>query len=177
MSNFYSPASREQLTHDLREEACAATTTASLRLHVIYVFLICCPISLALPRPPRPPRSLAMNVHPNEVLNNLLCDTREATHYITASVFFNLETVHLQIEEIRQKIQDANSNYLFNILTPNTNILYTADETINYTDELLQDHHSYPGPPSTPISQFYSLAAQEHLTPDLIVEDVEPITI
>ena len=43
----------------------------------------------------------------------------------------------------------------------------TAYDTIKYIKAFLQNQHSYPGPPTTPISQFSSPASREHLTPNL----------
>ena len=51
-----------------------------------------------------------MNVHPDAVFNTVLHDTREVIPYIIASVSLELESVHLQMEEIKQYIQDATSN-------------------------------------------------------------------
>ena len=68
-----------------------------------------------------------MNVYPNAVSNTVLHNTSEAIPYITDSISFETETVHLKLEETSQEIQDATSNYLVNSPTPNTNILYTVD--------------------------------------------------
>ena len=111
-----------------------------------------------------------MNIQPDVVLNNFLYDTHEAIHYITASVSFEPETVHLQMEEIRQEIQVATSNYLVSIPTPNTNIIDAADKKPNYIEAFFQAHNSYPGPLATPISHISSPYAQEHLTPNIILE-------
>ena len=92
-----------------------------------------------MPRPPclRPlraelPCSLAMNIQSDAVFNTVLHNTREAITYMTDFVHFKPETVHLQLEEIRQEIQDSTSDYLINIPKPNKIFLRTADETINY---------------------------------------------
>ena len=61
-----------------------------------------------------------MNVHPGAVFNTVIHDIREAIPYITAYISFEPEKVHLQLEEIRQEIQDATSYYLINIPTPKT---------------------------------------------------------
>ena len=66
------------------------------------------------------------------MFENVLHNTREAIPYIMASVYFDQETVHLQMEEIRQEIQDATYDYIVNISTTNTYLLYTADEKMNY---------------------------------------------
>ena len=87
-----------------------------------------------------------------------------------ASFSFDPDIVHLQMEQIKQYIQDATSDYLVNITTPNTNLLDTADDTIKYIKAFFQACHSYPGPPTTPTSQFSSPDAQEHITPDLRAE-------
>ena len=60
------------------------------------------------------------------------------------------------MEDNKQHIQDAMSNYLAKNPAPNINILNNADDTINYIKELLQLHHSYPEPPNIPIIKFYS---------------------
>ena len=74
------------------------------------------------------------------------------------------------MEEIKQEIQDDTSNYLFNIPTPNENLRDTTDEITNYIYASPQDHHSYTLPMNTPIIHIYSIAAQEHLTTDIISE-------
>ena len=74
------------------------------------------------------------------------------------------------MEEIRQEIQDSNYNYLFNIYTPNTNILDSPDETINYIEAFLKTRHSDTGTPTTPIIQIAYPDAQEHITPDIRAE-------
>ena len=76
-------------------------------------------------------------------MENILHDIHLYFPLITSCVFYAPETVHLQLEEIRKDIQDATSNFFFNINTPNTHILGTADETINYTKWLLQSHQYY----------------------------------
>ena len=72
------------------------------------------------------------------------------------SVSLDPDSVHLQMEDINQDIQDATSYYLVNTLTTSTNILDTVDEKIKYIKAFLYNHHSYPKPPTTPISQFSS---------------------
>ena len=71
------------------------------------------------------------------------------------------------MEDIKQDIQDATSDYLVNTHTPDTNILDTSDDTIEYIKSFLHPHHPYLEPPTTPISAFSSLDAQEHLTTDI----------
>ena len=95
---------------------------------------------------------LAINIHPYVVLNNILHDTHKFIPYITDSVFLEPETINLKLEKSRQEIQDATSDYVINITTPNTNILDTYDEKINYTKAFFQAHHYYHRPPSTPTS-------------------------
>ena len=88
---------------------------------------------------------------------------------ITNSVSYEPEIVHLQLEEIRQDIQDiqdASYNYLVNMHRPNTYLMGTACETINYITQLFQEHHYYPRLPSTPIIQIYYPIDPEHLPPD-----------
>ena len=70
------------------------------------------------------------------------------------------------MEDTKQDIQDATSNYLVKTPTPDTNILDTTDATIQYTEAFLQPHHYYPEPTTNPISQFYSPTTQIHLTTD-----------
>ena len=72
-----------------------------------------------------------------------------------------------QLEVIRQDIQDDTSNYLVNIPTPNTNILDTDYETINYIGSFFKYHYYYPIFPVTSISQIYYPYSQEHLKTDL----------
>ena len=72
-----------------------------------------------------------MKLHPELVLNTFLHNINVEIPCITTSVSYQTETVHLQLEEIRQDIQDANSDYLANIPTPDTNIMDAADETMN----------------------------------------------
>ena len=75
--------------------------------------------------------------------------------------------MHLQLEVIRQDIQDTTSDYFVNIPTPNKNIMDTADETINYIEAFFQAYHYYLGPTATPTSQISYPYAPEHLTTDL----------
>ena len=101
-----------------------------------------------------------MNVHPDAVFTTILCNTREAIPYSMDFVSFELEAVHLQMEEIKKDIQDATNSYIINIPSPNTNLLDTDDNTIKYIQALIQDHHSYPGPLTAPIIQVYSPASR-----------------
>ena len=97
-----------------------------------------CPISTLLPRPLHSCPSQAeltsssgTNVQPDAVFNKVIHNTRVAIPYITASLSFASETVHLQLEETSKDTQDATSYYLVNIPTPNTNMLDNSDKTIN----------------------------------------------
>ena len=72
-----------------------------------------------------------MKLHPDTVSNALLRNIRVGLPCITTSVSYQLETVHLQLEEIRQDIQDATSDYPIKIPTANTNLMDAADETMN----------------------------------------------
>ena len=128
------------------------------------VFPQCCTLSLPLQWPPP---NLVMNIHPDAVFNTIIHDKCGPISFIMTSVSFEPEAVHIHTEEINQHIQDATSNYLVKIPTPNTNLLDTADDTIKHIHEFLQAHHSYPGPPTAPIGQFSSPSAQEHITHDL----------
>ena len=101
------------------------------------------------------------------MFNTVLYNTREAFPFILFSVSLEPEAVHLQTEDTKQDIQDPTSDYLFNTSIPNNNILDVDDDTIKYSKEFLQPRHSYPEPPTTPNSQFYSLTTQDHLTPDI----------
>ena len=111
-----------------------------------------------------------MNYHPDEVLNTVLHDIREAIPYIMKSISLDAEEVHLQMEETKRDIQDATSDYLVNTPTPNTHLLDNADDTIKYIKAFLQPHQYYSEPPTTPISKFSSPTTQEHLTADLRAE-------
>ena len=122
-------------------------------LNQITIFPQRCPLSLLLKRPPP---LLAMNVNPDAVLYTFLRDTRYFIPCMMASVSFGPESVYLQMEEIKQDIQNSTSNYLVNIPVSNTNLIDTSDDTIKYIKVLLQAHHSYPGPITTPISNFPS---------------------
>ena len=68
--------------------------------------------------------------------------------------------MHLQMDEIRQEIQDATSDYLVNIPTPNINIINTSYETINYIKELFQAHHYCTITQTTPISHISSTSSR-----------------
>ena len=105
-----------------------------------------------------------MNFHPDAVFNNILHHNCEATPFIPASVSLDPESVHLQMEYIKQYIQDATSYYLVNTSTANTNLLDTADDTITYIRAFLQPCHYYPESPTT----------QDHLTPDISTEACAP---
>ena len=83
---------------------------------------------------PRPPTSLAMNVYPALVFNTFFHSTREEMPYITHYVSFDPKEVKLQMEETSKEIQDVTFDYLFNITRLAINILYNADEAINYIE-------------------------------------------
>ena len=96
-----------------------------------------------------------MYVHPETMLKTILHNIHETLPYITAYVSYAPNTVHLQLDIVRQNTQENTYDYLINITTPNTNILDTADKTINYTAAFLQDYNYYPEPLNTPNSQLY----------------------
>ena len=85
-----------------------------------------------------------MNAHLYAVFNNVLHNTREAIPFILDYFSLDLEVVHLQVEYIKHYIQYITSDYIVNIPTPNTNLLDTTDDTIEYIKAFLQPHHSYP---------------------------------
>ena len=73
-------------------------------------------------------------VHPHEpdtVFISDLHDIRASLPFITHYVSYKPETVHLELEETRQDIKDAASNYLINMPTPTKHLLDAADETVN----------------------------------------------
>ena len=74
--------------------------------------------------------------------------------------------VHLQMEYIKQDIQDATFYYLISTHIPDTNLLNTADDTIKYIGGFIQTHHSYSEPQTT----------QDHLTTDLRAEALSTTT-
>ena len=114
--------------------------------------------------------SVTIDFHQYAVSNTVIHNTRESIPYIMESFSLDPEVVYLQMEEIKQDIKDTTSDYCINTPTPNINILVTADETIKYTKALLQPHHSYPEPPTTPISHFSPPTTPKHLTTDLSAE-------
>ena len=61
------------------------------------------------------------------------------------------------MEDIKQDIQGTTSNYLVDTSTNDTNLLDTADDTMNYIKAFIQPHHSYPE----------SLTTQDYLIPDI----------
>ena len=98
-------------------------------------------------------------VHPHEpdaVFSTVLHDIRASLSFITDYVSYKPETVHLELEENRQDIKDAASNYLIDMPTPNKNRLDAADETVNYITALFQSHHCYPVTTSTPTGNISS---------------------
>ena len=117
-----------------------------------------------------------MNIHSYKIFNSVVHDTHESIPYITAYVSFDPEAVHLHMEEIRQDIQVATSDYLINSPTYNKNILDAVDETISYIEALLQAHHSYTGPTTNPISQLNSSDSWERLTTDIRPETLATTT-
>ena len=114
--------------------------------------------------------SVTIDFHQYAMSNTVIHNTRESIPYIMESFSLDPEVVYLQMEEIKQDIKDTTSDYCINTPTPNINILVTADETIKYTKALLQPHHSYPEPTTTPTSQFYSQTNQYHITPEIRTE-------
>ena len=49
-----------------------------------------------------------MIIHPDAVFNIVLHNKREAISFILASVSLDPDTVHLQMEDIKQDIEDTN---------------------------------------------------------------------
>ena len=95
------------------------------------------------------------------MFNTVIQNNREATPFTLAYVSLDPEAVHLQIEYINQDLQDATSNYLVSISTPDTNLLDTTDETIKYIKSSIQPHHYYTEYTTT----------QDRLTPDISTEE------
>ena len=85
-----------------------------------------------------------MEVHIYSVLITILHNNCEAIPFILASVSLDPYPVHLQMEYIKKRIQDAASNYLVSISTPDTNILDNTDNTVKCIKSFLQPHHYYP---------------------------------
>ena len=85
-----------------------------------------------------------MNIHIDLVFKNGLQNNCEAIPFILDYVSLDQEAVHLQMEDIKQDIQDATSNYLVSISTPDTNILDNTDNTVKCIKSFLQPHHYYP---------------------------------
>ena len=75
------------------------------------------------------------------------------------------------MEDIKQDIQHATSDYLINTPTPHKNLLDTADETIIYIKTFLQPNYSYPKPLTASIIQFPYPNTQYHITPDIMAEE------
>ena len=61
-----------------------------------------------------------MNVHPYTVFNTVIHNNREVIPFIPASDSLYPDTVHLQMEDIKQDIQDATSDYLISTPIPDT---------------------------------------------------------
>ena len=59
-----------------------------------------------------------MNVHPDSVLNTILPNKLEATPFILASVSFDLEASNLQMEYIKNIIQETTLDYLISSPIP-----------------------------------------------------------
>ena len=108
-----------------------------------------------------------MNPHPDSVFNTVLHSTCVATPFILNGVSLYPYEVHLQLEDTKQDIQDATSDYLVNTPTPNKKILNTADDSIKYINKFLQPHLSYPKPLTTSISNLTSPTTQYHLNADI----------
>ena len=81
-----------------------------------------------------------MDVHIYAVFHNALYNTRESIPFILASVSLDPEAMNLQMEDIKQDIQDTTFNYLVNTHKPNTRLLYTADDIIKYIKVFLHTH-------------------------------------
>ena len=56
-----------------------------------------------------------MNIHSDAVFNTDLYNNREATPFILSSASLYPEAVHLRMEDIKQNIQDATSDYIISI--------------------------------------------------------------
>ena len=107
-----------------------------------------------------------MNVHPEAVFKTILQNICDDLPFTTTCVSYVSKTIHLQLEDISQDIQDATHNYVTSISTPNTYLLGTDDETTNCITEFFKYHHFYPETQYTPTSQLSSTYAPEHLAPD-----------
>ena len=108
-----------------------------------------------------------MNPHPESVFNTVLHSTCVSTPFILNCVSLYPYEVHLQLEDTKQDIQDATSDYLVNTPTPNKKILNTADDSIKYINKFLQPHLSYPKPLTTSISNLTSPTTQYHFNADI----------
>ena len=64
------------------------------------------------------------------------------------------------MENTKQNIQGATSDYLVSTPTPDRHLLNTTDDTIKYIKEFIQTHHSYSEYPTT----------QDHPIPDIRAE-------
>ena len=84
-----------------------------------------------------------INVHPDSVFNGVLHNKRAAISFILYYISLYPETVHIQMEEIKQDIKDATSDYLISTPIPDITILRKYDDTIKYIKELIQLHHYY----------------------------------
>ena len=84
-----------------------------------------------------------MNVYPYTVFNTVLKNYREAIPFILSSVSLYPEEVNLQMEDIKQDIQDATSDYLVSTYITGKSLLDTPDDTIKYIKTFIHPHHSY----------------------------------
>ena len=105
-----------------------------------------------------------MNVHPYELFNTVLHNTRETIPFILYSVSLDPELVHVQMADTKQDIQEDTSYRLSSTPTPNTNLLDTNNDTIKYIKAFINPLHSCTEPLTNPISQFSSPTTQDHLT-------------
>ena len=101
-----------------------------------------------------------MNVHLDTVFNTILHNSHYTIPFILASASLYPAAVHLQMEGIKQDIQDVTSYYLVKTHIPDKNLLGTADEKIKYIKSFIHPRHSYS----------YSQTTQYHLTPNIRAE-------
>ena len=78
-----------------------------------------------------------MNVHPNAVFNTVSYNNRKYIPFILESFSLYPEMVHLQIENIKQDIQYATSDYLTSTPIPDKNLLNNSYYTIKYINTFL----------------------------------------
>ena len=84
-----------------------------------------------------------MNVHLDTVFNTILHNSHYTIPFILASASLYPAAVHLQMEGIKQDIQDVTSYYLVKTPIPDKNLLGTADEKIKYIKSFIHPRHSY----------------------------------